>query len=103
MDAPPLDLTQALIEEFRSNYGLKSDNLEADRLKLRFHGQPWQAGGEETVQTRMLLLILLEILEKFGYSLYASIDQVNRSEGQADVLVVTRQKGWAPGMPVWHR
>ncbi|KAJ0107169.1 hypothetical protein J7T55_014699 [Diaporthe amygdali] len=103
VDAPPGDLTEAIIAEFRSNYRLKSHELESDRLKLKFHGQPWQATGEETVRTRMLLLSLLGILERFGYSLYASIDQVSSNGLEADVLVVTRQKGWKPGMPIWHR
>lgn len=102
VDAPPPDLAGALVSEFMSNHRLKSHELESDRLKLKFHGQPWQANGEETVQVRLLLLKLLEILERFGYSFYASVDQVNGSE-EADVMVVTRQKGWTPGLPIWHR
>ncbi|KAI7787402.1 hypothetical protein LA080_016477 [Diaporthe eres] len=103
VDAPPGDLTEAIVAEFRAKYRLKSHELESGRLKLKFHGQPWQASGEETVKSRMLLLSLLGILERFGYSLYASIDQVNSSGVEADVLVVTRQKGWTPGTPIWHR
>lgn len=103
VDAPPGDLAEALIAEFKAKYRLKSHELEGGRLKLKFHGQPWQASGEETVMSRMLLLSLLGILERFGYSLYASIDQVNGSGIEADVLVVTRQKGWKPGLPIWHR
>lgn len=102
VDAPPSDLAEALVAEFTSNHRLKSHVLESTRLKLKFHSQPWQASGERTVQSRLLLLKLLEILERFGYSFYASVDQVNASE-EADVLVVTRQQGWTPGMPVWHR
>ncbi|KAI3391374.1 hypothetical protein diail_7460 [Diaporthe ilicicola] len=103
VDAPPGDLTEAIVAEFRANYRLKSHELEGGRLKLKFHGQPWQAQGEDTVRSRMMLLSLLGILERFGYSLYASIDQVNSSGIEADVLVVTRQKGWKPGTPIWHR
>ena len=103
VDAPPRDLANAIVAEFRSKYGLKSHELESDRLKLKFHGQPWQASGEATVRSRMMLLSLLGILERHGFSLYASIDQVNSSGIEADVLVVTRQKGWTPGMPIWHQ
>lgn len=102
VDAPPSDLTDALVAEFISGHRLKSHVLEGSRLKLKFHGQPWHASGEETVQSRLLLLKLLEVLERFGYSFYASVDQVNGSE-EADVVVVTRQQGWTPGMPIWHR
>ena len=103
VDAPPKDLTNALVAEFKAKYKLKSHELESNRLKLKFHGQPWQANSEETVQVRMMILSLLEILERFGYSLYASMDQVNGSDAEADVLIVTRQKDWAPGQPIWHR
>ncbi|KAH8785714.1 hypothetical protein F5883DRAFT_535919 [Diaporthe sp. PMI_573] len=103
VDAPPGELAEALIAEFKAKYRLKSHELEGGRLKLKFHGQPWQASGEDTVMSRMLLLSLLGTLERFGYSLYASIDQVNGSGVEADVLVVTRQQGWKPGMPIWHR
>ncbi|KUI56690.1 hypothetical protein VP1G_04031 [Cytospora mali] len=103
VDAPSPELTDALVAEFTATHKLKSHELESDRLKLKFHGQPWQAPFEETVQLRMLVLKLLETLERFEYSLYASIDQVNGAEAESDVLVVTRQKGWAPGMPIWHR
>lgn len=107
VDAPPGDLTEALISEFRAKYRLKSRELESGRLKLKFHGQPWgdiwQTSGEDSVKSRMLLLSLLGILERFGYSLYASFDPMNSMDMQTDVLVVTRQKGWTPGMPLWHR
>jgi hypothetical protein len=103
VDAPPADVAEALIAEFKAKYRLKSHELERGRLKLKFHCQPWQATGEGTVTSRLLLLSLLAILEKFGYSMYASINQVNDAGVEADVLVVTRQTGWQPGMPIWHR
>ncbi len=47
---------------------------------------------------------MLQTLEEFGYSVYSSIDQVDGQDGsETDVLVVHRQKDWAPGMPVRHR
>lgn len=103
VNTPPSDLTEALVAEFNSNYRLKSHELEKDRLKLKFHGHPWQAGSEQTVKLRMMLLKLLEVLERFGYSLYANVSETYGSEADADVLVVTRRKDWAPGMPIWHR
>ncbi|ROV91365.1 hypothetical protein VMCG_09704 [Cytospora schulzeri] len=102
IDAPPSDLTEALVAEFTSNHRLKSHELDSNRLKLKFHGQPWQGTPQNTVQVRVFLLKLLEIFERFGYSLYVSIDHFN-SHLYADVMVMTRQKGWMPGMPIWHR
>ncbi|POS74626.1 hypothetical protein DHEL01_v206979 [Diaporthe helianthi] len=103
VDAPPGDLAEALIAEFKANYRLKSHELQDGRLKLKFHGNRWQASGEESVMSRMLLLSLVGILENFGYSVYASVDQVNGSGLEADVLIVKRMKGWKSGMPTWHQ
>lgn len=48
----------------------KDQRLQAWEYKIR--GTPWYASGENTMVTRFLLLGLLEVLEKAGWSLYAS-------------------------------
>lgn len=106
VDAPPPDLSEALVAAFKSDSGLvrvKNHEVEArtGRLKLRFHGCPWYPKGDDTVRLRMLLLKLLEVVESFGFSLYGSFHQV-QSNREPDVLVVHRQKSWLPGMPVFH-
>lgn len=58
----------------------------------------------DTVTTRLLLLKLLEVLETFGFSLYASIDHQSSSDGnEADLLILHRQRDWVPGAPIFHR
>jgi hypothetical protein len=64
-----------LLQEMRvlQSEGLKSDSEQSWEFKLR--GYPWLAIGEETMQTRLLMLRMLETLESLGWRLYASIDQ----------------------------
>ncbi len=74
------------------------------RVKIKLQGQAWLPVGEKTVDSRILLLGMFQTLEEFGYSVYASIDQENGTDGsETDVLIVQRRKDWRPGMPIWHR
>lgn len=76
-------------------------------FEIKFRGWPWQANGTETVQTRLLLLTLLECLEQHGFSLYASVDQDcgpggDSSRTEADTWFCNRQLDWQPGAPIYH-
>jgi len=71
--------------------------------KFKLHGSPWRAFGEETMDTRRLLLVLLEVLEEFGFTVYGSIDQKIGVEGRdLDTWHCCRSKAWQRGMPVFH-
>jgi hypothetical protein len=99
---PPADLASAIIEEFRPT--LTKHEMDGSRLKLKFMGYPWHPSAEETVKTRIMLLKLLACLERFGFSVYSSIDAENGHDGEeTDVLICHRQRNWVPGAPVWHR
>lgn len=80
----------------------KDRNLDAWEYKL--HGRPWFATGEDTIKTRVLLLRLLETLERKGWSVYASIDQSTRGAGlETDSWYIIRDKAWVEGAAVFHR
>lgn len=51
----------------------------------------------------MMLLTLLEALEEWGFTVYASIDMSSHEERETDVLICQRQRDWKRGAPVWHR
>ncbi|KAG9224415.1 hypothetical protein CCMSSC00406_0009457 [Pleurotus cornucopiae] len=53
----------------------KEGFIEHGAYEFKCKGWPWYAMGGDTVATRILLLRMLELLESFGFSLYASIDQ----------------------------
>ncbi|KAH6704081.1 hypothetical protein BKA61DRAFT_182218 [Leptodontidium sp. MPI-SDFR-AT-0119] len=88
----------------QTDCGWKDRTLNAWEFKI--NGYPWWATGEETMSTRLLLMRMLECLEGFGWSLYASIDQ-NTSSGndtsETDTWYCVREKGWVPGSAVFHR
>jgi hypothetical protein len=105
LDTPPRDLQVALATTIGSP-NISRTEATGDHFEIKMHGSPWYPHGVETVRTRIMVLRILETMERFGYSLYASIDQDTSADdrpGQADVLHFHRQKGWTHGMPVWHR
>ncbi|KAJ8515184.1 hypothetical protein ONZ45_g7370 [Pleurotus djamor] len=76
--------------------------------EFKCEGYPWMASGSEAVSTRILLLRMIEVLESFGYSLYASLDQnASSSSGdsgstETDTWYCYKQVSWTPGAPVFH-
>ncbi|PVH68059.1 hypothetical protein DL98DRAFT_522979 [Cadophora sp. DSE1049] len=67
---------------------------------------PWWATGEETLSTRALLMKMLECLEGFGWSLYASVNQntnLSENHNDADTWYCVKEKGWVAGNAVFHR
>ncbi|KAK2787515.1 hypothetical protein FQN51_003146 [Onygenales sp. PD_10] len=78
---------------------------QGSAFEIKFNGYPWKANGTETVETRAILLILLNTLEQFGFSLYGSIQQDSK-QGEEHVAVDTwfcnRQVNWTPGAPIYH-
>ncbi len=88
----------------QTDYGWKDKALGAWEFKL--NGYPWWATGEETMSTRMLLMKMLECLESFGWSLYASVDQNTGSgdnSSETDTWYCVRERGWVSGSAVFHR
>ena len=75
--------------------------------EVKLVGNPWRASGGGTMSARMLLLTLLNTLERFGWTVYGSVDQKRQSDGESqsgdtDTWHCCRQIGWHPGMPVYH-
>ncbi|KAL4255222.1 hypothetical protein AB1N83_012552 [Pleurotus pulmonarius] len=85
----------------------KEGFIEHGAYEFKCKGWPWYAMGGDTVATRVLLLRILALLESFGFSLYASIDQSIGAGGDAttsetDTWYCCRQLSWTPGAPVFH-
>ena len=75
--------------------GWKDKSRNAWEFKIQ--GSPWTASGEERMVTRLLLLKMVETLERYGWSLYASVDQNEAHAGQGsktDSWFCVRKKGW---------
>lgn len=88
----------------QTDLGWKDANLRAWEFKI--NGYPWRATGEETMSTRLLLLKMLECLERYGWSLYASVDQSTGSgehSSETDSWYCVRDRNWVEGAAVFHR
>jgi len=72
--------------------------------EVKLSGTPWYANGTATMEVRAMLLVLLEILESEGWTVYASVDQKNGTDKQTetDTWHCCRPKGWERGAPVYH-
>jgi len=57
----------------RTVQGTSTSGPEVHEIKCR--GYPWYASGEDTIKVREMVLILMEVLEEEGWTVYASIDQ----------------------------
>lgn len=101
----PTELNRSFVQALGPKVQRHED--QGSVFEIKFSGYPWRASGTETVQTRVILLILLETLEKHGFSLYGSVDQDNGPGGdshstEADTWFCNRQADWMPGAPLYH-
>ncbi|KAK2880130.1 hypothetical protein FQN49_000544 [Arthroderma sp. PD_2] len=76
-------------------------------FEIKLHGSPWRATGTKTVQTRVILLTIMDVLEQQGFSLYAAINHNSRrskdsSNAEADTWYCNRVLDWKPGQFVYH-
>lgn len=103
-----VDLAHAVATMLRASGLLHKDvgrDPYWDLHEFKLRGHPWQATGEETMAARLLLLKMLEILERFGYSLYASVEQNSvqgESVGETPTWYCVKSRKWRPGDPVAH-
>ncbi|KAK2787550.1 hypothetical protein FQN53_004999 [Emmonsiellopsis sp. PD_33] len=99
----PQDVCQALVLALGRK--VQRSYTQGSAFEIKFNGYPWKANGTETVETRAILLTLLNTLEQFGFSLYGSIQQDSK-QGEEHVAVDTwfcnRQVNWTPGAPIYH-
>ncbi|KAJ6781982.1 hypothetical protein PWT90_01268 [Aphanocladium album] len=83
-------------------------NASQAQYEFKLHGYPWSATGEATMQARLLILRMVELLERHGWSLYASIDQNSGPSGdsgysETDVWYCVKSSDWTPGSIILHR
>lgn len=83
----------------------QSEEGMTDAYEFKLVGYPWMPAREETMKMRLLILTMLETLERQGWSLYASVDQSNGNEerSETDSWHLVKEAGWVVGNPVFHR
>ncbi|CAH0024475.1 unnamed protein product [Clonostachys rhizophaga] len=92
LEPPSQEIRVALLKTF--GRAVSSNELTKDHFEIKFQGFPWSPSGEDTVNTPLKLLKLLETMERFGFSLYSSLMTKNNHEGtDVDDIIMKRQIG----------
>ena len=98
-------LCQSMVQALGSRVQ-RHRSIGINAFEFKFVGYPWRASGEETVQMRIMLITLLEVLETHGYSLYTSVaidaGPASDHSSSCDAWVCCRDMSWQPGTPVYH-
>ncbi|KAF3483846.1 uncharacterized protein GIQ15_03170 [Arthroderma uncinatum] len=81
--------------------------VKGNVFELKLRGSPWRATGTKTVQTRVILLTIMDVLEQQGFGLYAPINHNSRrskdsTNAEADTWYCNRPLDWKAGQFVYH-
>ncbi|KAI1873280.1 uncharacterized protein JN550_003533 [Neoarthrinium moseri] len=104
IDAPE-DVVQATINDFQTDGTLKTDVPRpwSGSHEVKVARYPWFAHGSQAVMCRLIVLRLLGVLKRHGWSVYASVNQrkqkgsLTHHEGNSDTWHCCRRKGWVSG------
>ncbi len=107
LGAPP-DLVEAMAAMLAQMRLLQVQTVKPQQHEFKLYGYPWSASGEATMHARLLILRMVEVLERHGWSLYASIDQNNGPGGdssysETDCWYCVKSSDWTPGSIILHR
>lgn len=86
------ELCRQLIQRFKQAGWSKESAFVEDRMEIRLKELYWLANGEKTVEVRLMLLAIMEILEQYGFRTYASLRTVDRGGGEPDSLICCRTR-----------
>lgn len=69
----PSELSQCLMARFNAqNWAAESAYIE-DRVEIRMKKPYWMPNGTDTIKTRLMLLEIAEVLDRFEHRVYASL------------------------------
>ena len=88
----PKDLCDQLVAIFSSKSWATESAILDDRLEIRLNAQYWFPIGENTVKTRLILLTIMETLERSNCKLYASLLSASHAAGNPDQLVCVQNE-----------
>ncbi|KAI1260955.1 hypothetical protein F5Y18DRAFT_431743 [Xylariaceae sp. FL1019] len=71
---PPQETESAFLSMLEHKGWLHRDNDYYD-LGFKLRGDPWTAKGQEEMRARLLVLDIMQFLEAFGWTVYASVAQ----------------------------
>lgn len=71
--------------------GIQEERAYASSWQFKLRGNPWWASGDEAVDSRFLVLKILEALQAYGWSVAASIDCSRKDSDKSSLIFQTSQ------------
>ena len=71
--------------------GIQEERSYAGSWQFKLRGTPWWASGDEAVDSRFLVLKVLEALQAYGWSVAASVDCSRKDSDKSSVIFKTSQ------------
>ena len=76
--------------------GIQDSSRYAGSWQFKLRGTPWWAEGKETVESRFLILKLMEAMHACGWSLVASIDSSRKASDKSSLVFRQSQPKQSP-------
>ncbi|XP_078343323.1 uncharacterized protein LOC144629038 isoform X2 [Oculina patagonica] len=76
--------------------GIKKEERYAESWQFKLHGTPWRASGQEEVDSRFLVVKLLEAMQANGWTLVACVDYSWKSQDKSSLLFRQSQPRQSP-------
>ncbi|CAJ0554761.1 Ff.00g132740.m01.CDS01 [Fusarium sp. VM40] len=101
LNHPPPDLSAEVIATFITD--IQKHEVTPERTKIKFKKFPWGPTGYDDVESQLKLMALLEVVERYGFTLYArTTARYSGETSESSVLVFQRRRDWVPGTPLYH-
>ncbi|KAL9960256.1 hypothetical protein ACROYT_G033691 [Oculina patagonica] len=94
----PEELVSAVrntIQTFWSR-GIQKEERYAESWQFKLRGTPWWASGEEAVDSRFLVVKLIEAMQAYGWSVVAAIDCSRKTQEKCSLLFTQSQPRESP-------
>lgn len=89
-DVPP-GLGDDLVQTLGTR--VSSQEVSADRVKIKMYGNTWLAAGEDAVRSQFLVMSVLKVLDRFGFRVYTALETQNGHSGyEMDSLICLRER-----------
>ncbi|XP_078343312.1 uncharacterized protein LOC144629028 [Oculina patagonica] len=76
--------------------GIQKEERYAESWQFKLRGTPWWASGEEAVDSRFLVLKLIEAMQAYGWSVAAAIDCSRKDQDKSSLLFRQSQPRQSP-------
>lgn len=94
-------LVQSLKQMLAGLDCFQSGEWSHDSFEFKLKGFPWSARDEKAAKVELLLLAVVETLDRFGWRSYATVRQRSDTDEarKQDTWYFVREEGWIPGSP----